>query len=141
MKTEMKEGEEIIQNHPFRRDLFNQHLQDAQSFRQDYGDNAQHLRYGRPFAERKKPLLWGYKVPAILEKLGIGGYKVPKWKKIKKESTIYNLRETGLSELRTHLDQNNYLRVHDPVGNKFLGFALDKDGNVLFKDFSKLVRV
>ncbi|SAM84235.1 uncharacterized protein UBRO_20819 [Ustilago bromivora] len=102
-------------------------VQDARAFAAQYGEKAQHLRYGRPFAERKEPIF---------------GYKVPKWKDILKAKNIpYNLKTTGFPHLRATLDQHNFLKVHDPVGKKLLGFALDKKGEVLFKDFSEHVRV
>ncbi|SAM86124.1 uncharacterized protein UBRO_20227 [Ustilago bromivora] len=131
-----------------------QDVEAVRKFGLQYGDNALYLRYGRPFAKRKKPGFLGFKAPGwkIVEKAGIREYKVPEWKDIEKQSTIYNLRETGLPELRAHLDKENYLKVHDPLHDplhdprldplheKLLGFALDKDGSVLFKDFSQHVR-
>ncbi|SAM86170.1 uncharacterized protein UBRO_20962 [Ustilago bromivora] len=102
-------------------------VQDARKFAEKYGEKAQGLMYGRPFAERKEPIF---------------GYKVPKWKDILKAKNIpYNLKTTGFPHLRATLDQHNFLKVHDPVGKKLLGFALDKKGEVLFKDFSEHVRV
>ncbi|SPC67777.1 uncharacterized protein UHOD_12035 [Ustilago sp. UG-2017b] len=121
------------------RDKAREYVEEAKNFATQYSKKARHLRYGRPFAERKDPGLFGYKMLKI-KKLRIGDYKLPGWKKIKKESTIYNLRETSLSDLRAHLDQKNYLKVRDDYG-RLLGFALDKDGTVLFKDFSERVRL
>ncbi|SPC66415.1 uncharacterized protein UHOD_12234 [Ustilago sp. UG-2017b] len=123
-----------------------QDVEAVTKFGLQYGDNALYLRYWRPFAKRKKPGFLGFKAPGwkIIEKAGIREYKVPEWKDIEKQSTIYNLRETGLPELRAHLDKENYFKVHDPrldpLHEKLLGFALDKDGSVLFKDFSQHVR-
>ncbi|SOV05340.1 uncharacterized protein UDID_18394 [Ustilago sp. UG-2017a] len=56
-------------------------------------------------------------------------------------SQEFNLEETGLATLRTRLQDEGYLKGYVPSHNKLLGFALAKDGTVLFKDFSKRVRV
>ncbi|SAM83961.1 uncharacterized protein UBRO_20229 [Ustilago bromivora] len=119
-------GIETISVHISHSSQPHQDVEAAREFGLQYGEKAQGLMYGRPFAERKKSLF---------------GYKVPKWKDIEKLSTVYNLETTGFPHLRATLDQYNYLKVHDPVGNKLLGFALDKKGEVLFKDFIEHVRV
>ncbi|SOV03810.1 uncharacterized protein UDID_19324 [Ustilago sp. UG-2017a] len=98
-----------------------QQVRDARKFAAQYGEEAQHLRYGRPFAERKGSKLFGY--------------NVPKWKDIEKLSTpAYNLKTTRF-HLRKTLDKYNYLKIDDTNKNRFLGFALDKNGEVLFEEF------
>ncbi|SOV01644.1 uncharacterized protein UDID_18156 [Ustilago sp. UG-2017a] len=124
LKKEIEEGKVTIKR-DYTQVKFDWLLENAQSYGKRYGDTVMYLKHGPPFAQRKD---------------SGQGYKVSEWKKIKKQSIIYNLEETGVSELRTHLDHKNYLKVRDHLG-RLLGFALDKDGTVLFKDFSERVRV
>ncbi|SPC61820.1 uncharacterized protein UHOD_11896 [Ustilago sp. UG-2017b] len=131
LEKKIDEGKVTIKTDSYKSLHFGRALQDARRFGKNYGDNAMYLKHGLPFAERKDPGLFGYKMLKI-KKLRIGDYKLPGWKKIKKESTIYNLRETSLSDLRAHLDQYNYLKGYGSE-NRLLRFELDKNGNVLSK--------
>ncbi|KAJ1604210.1 hypothetical protein NDA14_005295 [Ustilago hordei] len=99
------------------------HILEAQKFGLDNGKEAQGLIYGRPFDKRKGSIF--------------RPYKVPEWEAIEKpEITVYDLKNTRFRHLRSTLDQYNYLKIRDSARGKLLGFKLDKDGGVLFKDLS-----
>ncbi|SPC66464.1 uncharacterized protein UHOD_12239 [Ustilago sp. UG-2017b] len=101
------------------RDEARKYVEAAHKFKSEHGDNALYLRYGRPFAERKRSKLFGY--------------NVPKWKDIEKLSTpAYDLEKARFPHLRNTLDQYNYLKGYDSK-NRLLGFKLDKNGNVLLE--------
>ncbi|SYW80881.1 uncharacterized protein UHO2_06343 [Ustilago hordei] len=119
----IKGGGEDILVRPEDEDDIRKHFLDAQKFGLDNGKEAQGLLYGRPFDKRKRSIF--------------RPYKVPEWEAIEKpEITVYDLKNTRFRHLRSTLDQYNYLKIRDSARGKLLGFKLDKDGGVLFKDLS-----
>ncbi|SOV01643.1 uncharacterized protein UDID_18155 [Ustilago sp. UG-2017a] len=129
-KTEEGEGRVLIDSEG----KVHLHVENVEKHEAQYGKEARYLTYGRPFAKPKKSRL------RFLRFLRFFGYKKPNWKKVS-TSQEFNLEETGLATLRTRLQDEEYLKGYVPSHNKLLGFALAKDGTVLFKDFSERVRV
>ncbi|SOV09525.1 uncharacterized protein UDID_19002 [Ustilago sp. UG-2017a] len=130
----MENNDEVLQHRASGTRGIQEYAEAALKFKSKHGDNALYLRYGRPFAQREDPEILGLGMPKIIKKLPFGRYKVPDLGK--KKGNIYDLEKTGILHLRNTLDQHNYLRGYDSK-NRLLGFALDKDGTVLFEELGQ----
>ncbi|KAJ1571491.1 hypothetical protein NDA15_003680 [Ustilago hordei] len=108
---------------PVSQEEIHPHVLDAQEFRNKHGENALYLRFGRPFTKREGRLFFSYHTPT--------------WEKVKLSDTKFHLRQTKLTDLRNHLNKNNYLLTYDSVTHEHLGFALDKDGGVIFENLGE----
>ncbi|SAM82097.1 uncharacterized protein UBRO_04380 [Ustilago bromivora] len=98
------------------------HLRNAHSVGSEYGENAQHLMFGRPFAQRQGGLF--------------SPYKMRTWKQVKNSNSMFDVREAELSDLRTHLNRENHLKAYDTVLTELLGFVLDQEGKVLLAELN-----
>lgn len=102
------------------------HVDNVNEFGANHGEILRYLRYGRPFAPRT--------VPGLFSR-----YKVPSWDKVRSEGTLFHLiGTTDVSRLHQHLDAHNYLTAYNNEQRKLYGFALNKEGNVLFHDFGQV---
>ncbi|SOV01640.1 uncharacterized protein UDID_18152 [Ustilago sp. UG-2017a] len=133
LENKIKKGKVTIKQVVSSKPNFDPLLAHVQLFGEHYGEKALYLTYGRPFAKPKKSRL------RFLRFLRSFGYKKPDWNEVP-TSGLHDLEEEELAYLRTRLQDEKYLGVRDSK-NRLLGFALDKDGTVLFKDFSERVRV
>ncbi|SOV03614.1 uncharacterized protein UDID_04380 [Ustilago sp. UG-2017a] len=96
-------------------------VRNAKSFGTTYGKNSQDLLFGRPF-KRRRQLLLSYKTP---------------WEKLNASGTIYNVRSEEFTVLRARLNKKNYLKAFDSNSNELLGFVLDQNGEVLFRNLGQ----
>ncbi|SPO27017.1 uncharacterized protein UTRI_10479_B [Ustilago trichophora] len=96
----------------------------ANEFGARYGDNAKFLRFGLPFSRRQ-------------DRSFFRKYKTPSWQKVRASPVEFDLAVEDPVVLHNHLDENNLLKAQDSRTGAKYGFALDREGEVLFKIFSE----